>query len=328
MGKRKIKVLLICGGGGPEHDISLISADFFRRCLQGMPDVRVHYYELSEAKKKEVFKYIGDQGPFDFAIPCFHGYPGETGDIQSVFELINLPYLGSGPEGSALAFNKISSKLWAHHFKIPITPYVAFTEVSQESIRQVNNFVRRCASPVIIKPACQGSSLGVSKILAGPDDGFPDEKTLERKMTETLTHSSGALMEVFIEGRELEVGAYRYKGELKVTPPGEIITPNGFYDYQEKYSTNSRAKTVVKAKGLNQKMVELITEYSIQTFKVLKLRHMARIDFFLAGESIFLNEVNTFPGHTDISMFPMMMESHGVSYKDFLWDLIQREVSG
>ena len=133
-----------------------------------------------------------------------------------------------------------------------------------------------------------------------------------------------------IVGRELEVAAYQYDGQLKLASPGEIVCPQGsFYDYHQKYSDEGQTHTLTKAPDLDTKALEKIEHYSRLAFEGLGIRHLARIDFFLEqkgkqGEPI-LNEINTFPGHTPISMFPMMLESQGHSYAHFLGQIIKQE---
>ena len=118
--------------------------------------------------------------------------------------------------------------------------------------------------------------------------------------------------------REIEVSVYEYDGELQISYPGEIICPSKFYSFEEKYSQVSQTTTETKAKDLTPENIKKITEYSTKLYHGLKLRHLSRIDFFLEGNQIYLNEINTFPGLTPISMFPKMMEANGHSFKNFL----------
>ena len=127
--------------------------------------------------------------------------------------------------------------------------------------------------------------------------------------------------------RELEVAAYEYHGELVVTNPGEIVTPdNDFYSFEEKYNSSSKSVTYVEAE-VSDEIKEKIRQYARQAFKLLKLKDLSRIDFFLVGDNeILLNEINTFPGMTPISMFPKMLEHHGDNMVDFIHSCIERAV--
>ena len=133
------------------------------------------------------------------------------------------------------------------------------------------------------------------------------------------------ILEKSIEGRELEVSVYEYLGEIHTSRPGEIILPQGsFYSYEEKYSSDTKAKTAVVAEELSSKVIEDIQSYSLQIFQLLKLSDLARVDFFYSeDEGIFFNEVNTFPGLTPISMFPKMLENSGLSFQVFLKERLQ-----
>lgn len=132
--------------------------------------------------------------------------------------------------------------------------------------------------------------------------------------------SEQVLVEQAVKPRELEVSAYEMNGKLYISKPGEVIAPEGtFYSYEEKYSANSHARTVLEAENLTEKHKELIQTYAERVFIHMKLRHLSRIDFFLTQEGqIYLNEVNTFPGMTPISMFPKMLEHNGHRFSEFL----------
>lgn len=137
-------------------------------------------------------------------------------------------------------------------------------------------------------------------------------------------YSDQVLVEKSVKPRELEVAAYEMNGELYVTKPGEVIAPDGtFYSYDEKYSSASHSLTEVEAKNLTPEQIETIKQESETVFKQMNLRHLSRIDFFLTEDGeIYLNEVNTFPGMTPISMFPKMLQNNGHKFHEFLQDCI------
>ena len=246
----------------------------------------------------------------DFAVPCIHGSPGEDGRIQAFLELMGLPYLGSGPEASLFAFDKISTKLWAEALGIPTTPFVFVEDTSPQALSRATACWEKWGE-VFVKPSRQGSSVGMARVSV--------RGQIEEKINQAFQYSPTVLIERSIKGRELELAAYQYGGELQVSNPGEILCSEGFYDYRQKYSKDSSARTCVEAKGLESKTVETLKNYSRKIFLGLGCRHLARIDFFVTErEEILLNEINTFPGHTRISMFPLMMENNGHSYRGFL----------
>ena len=331
----KINVLLLCGGGGAEHDISLASAKYFVSELCKLDFVKTYCIEIGKdgvrrdlhgrpcelRRSGELFFPDGNQNiSLDFAIPCLHGFPGETGDVQSVFELMNLPYLGSGPEGSQICFNKVTTKLWLDSLQIPNAPFLFFYRQSSGIEKRALAFFKEHREDIFVKAAGQGSSVGVFHVNSASE--------LETSIDRAFDFSPYVLLEKRIVGRELEVAVYQCDGQLQITPPGEIICPRGgFYDYHQKYGEEGQTRTLTKAPDLETKALEKIEYHSRMAFEGLGIRHLARIDFFLdeQGEPI-LNEINTFPGHTPISMFPMMLENNGHSYAHFLGQIIKKEV--
>ncbi len=323
-------VLLICGGGGTEHEISLISAKFILDHLKTIDGVTPFYVEITKDGTRRdidgkacelrragelVWKDTQESVMLHYAIPCIHGPPGETGDIQGVFEMMGLPYLGANPESSRLCFNKVSTKLWLDALEIPNTPYLFLSELDSESVDKTKAFFKKQDGDIFIKAASQGSSVGCYHVVS--------ENEVESNLTNAFKFSDYVLVEQTVKGRELEVAVYEYQGKLECSAPGEIICPNKFYSYEEKYSDNSKTLTLPKAENLTNEVIEKIKLYAKKAFKGLKLKDLARIDFFFTDDGkIYLNEPNTFPGHTKISMFPMMMKENGHNYKTYLEYLI------
>jgi D-alanine-D-alanine ligase len=309
----KKNILLLCGGEGPEHDISLISAKYIESVIAAEPKFALTKIEL----KKDTYgpSFFEQLKSFDYIIPCIHGFPGETGDIQSIFEILNLPYLGAGSEASKICFNKISTKLWLAGQKIPVTPYV-FIQSLKDS-KKVFKFLKKHPR-LFIKPSSQGSSVGCTLVTR--------EDQIENALAEALKFSPYALVEKGLKARELEVAVFEYKNKVRVTPPGEVIITkcqDAFYSYKEKYDPSSKAYTEVMAQNLDPKIAKKIMLYSKKAFKALNIKHLSRIDFFLTEDGkIYLNEINTFPGMTPISMFPKMMENSGTPFRKFLLEKI------
>lgn len=323
----KKNVLLLCGGGSTEHEVSLVSVKHIEDCLSQLDFIHTVTLEIdksgewidSSGKKylldhKKVLRSEDSETKIDVAVPCIHGYPGETGDIQSYFEMIGLPYLGCNSETSKMCFNKITTKLWASALGVANTPYIFLGEETAESLERVKGF-QALYGDVVIKASNQGSSVGCFMVEKGRDP-TPTVK-------EAFRYSSFVLVEKRMKPREIEVSVYEFDGKLQISYPGEIICPSSFYSYDEKYSGGSQTKTVTRAENLTPEQVKLISDYSSRLYHGLKLRHLSRIDFFLDEGTIYLNEINTFPGLTPISMFPKMMESNGHRFKDFLSQRLQ-----
>lgn len=321
-------VLVLCGGGGSEHDVSLISAKYFLDCLKAIEGISTHYLCIEHDKRRtnqlgqdcelrkagEIFnRETGETIRLDYVIPCIHGPPGENGQIQSVFELMGLPYLGATPEGSMLCFNKVSTKIWLDRCQIATAPYIFMTDPKSNGPESDAFFETH--QDVFVKASHQGSSVGCYHVTKKADLGL--------RIKEAFELSPYVLIEKTLKGRELEVAVFEYQGALHATTPGEIDCPSGFYSFEEKYQKESKTKTLTTAPDLSKEIISQIKETALKAFRLLKLKDMARVDFFLtdAGE-IYINEINTMPGHTPISMFPLMVENSGIKYKDFLKDRI------
>ncbi|GAD80091.1 D-alanine--D-alanine ligase [Vibrio ezurae] len=319
-----INILLLCGGGSSEHEVSLVSADYVQQQLELSSDFNVIRVEIVNDSwlnndKQECYLDIhskelvvgNSRSNIDYIVPCIHGYPGETGDIQSLFELAGIPYFGCGPEASSNSFNKITSKLWYDAIGVENTPYLFLTENNSQSIEQTQQAFDTWGA-VFVKAARQGSSVGCYKVT--------ESSELQRAVTDAFNYSEQVLVEKAVTPRELEVAAYQYQGKLYITAPGEVIAPSGtFYSYEEKYSSDSHSTTEIEAKGLTDVQRQKIAEYSHKVFVQMGLKDLSRIDFFLTEDGdIYLNEVNTFPGMTPISMFPKMLSNNGHSFSDYL----------
>ncbi|EKK9972207.1 D-alanine--D-alanine ligase A [Vibrio sp. T21] len=321
-------ILLLCGGDSSEHEISLLSANFVEQQLNLIQNVKVTRVEIKNEG------WVTDQGELvyldlntkqlcsnesnqtiDFIVPCIHGFPGETGDIQSLFEIAGIPYLGCGPEASSNSFNKITSKLWYDALDIPNTPYLFLTRNDEHAHRQAEQAFEKWGK-VFVKAARQGSSVGCYSVTK--------KQAIAKAVNDAFGYSDQVLVEKAVKPRELEVAAYEMNGELHITKPGEVIAPDGaFYSYDEKYSSSSHSLTEVEAKNLTQEQIDKIRHASETVFKQMNLRHLSRIDFFLTEDNeIYLNEVNTFPGMTPISMFPKMLQNNGHKFHEFLEDCI------
>jgi D-alanine-D-alanine ligase len=329
----KKNILLICGGGGSEHAISLISAQYIKSQLDQLNDYQIYFVEIEPdgTRKDEngnklelrkggfLYQYqTQKEVKLDFAIPCFHGPPGETGQIQAVFELMELPYLGCEPEASALCFNKVSTKLWFDALNIPNTPYLFINDEKQQNIEKAKSFFEKSKN-VFVKASSQGSSIGCYFVA--------DESNLIKSIEKAFKLSPYVLIEEYIEGRELEMAVYQYDEKIITTVPGEIVVPNKFYDYDQKYSEDSKTITYIEAQNLDSKTIEEMKSMAVKVFTALKLRHLSRIDFFLSiTGKVYINEINTFPGMTPISMFPKMMQNNKHSFSLFLKNIIDTDI--
>lgn len=327
-------ILLLCGGGSSEHEVSLVSAKYLEQQLNITTEFNVVKVEItpqawldSSGQKVELdIAHSSLKGkqiktiPIDYVVPCIHGFPGETGDIQSLLEMAGIPYLGCGPEASSNSFNKITSKLWYDALNIPNTPYRFLTENNEESINIALQAFDLWGK-IFIKAARQGSSVGCYSVT--------EKQAVKEAVQNAFQFSDQVLIEKSVKPRELEVAAYVLNGELKITKPGEVIAPEGvFYTYDEKYSADSHSSTVLEAGNLSDDQLQQIEQYSRKVFTHMNLKNLSRIDFFLTDDGhLYLNEVNTFPGMTPISMFPKLMEYNGDKFHVFLEQTIRQSLS-
>ncbi|HIF9196160.1 TPA: D-alanine--D-alanine ligase [Photobacterium damselae] len=323
-----IHVLLLCGGGSSEHEVSLVSANYIEEQLKHIDGVN---YTRVEMKKEGWFNannalcqlnldrtlQTGDTKQIiNYVIPCVHGFPGETGDLQSFLDMAGLPYLGCGAEASRNCFNKITTKLWFDALDIPNTPYVFLSENNEDAHTKASEAFDKWGK-VFVKAASQGSSVGCYSVT--------DKASLATAVNDAFGYSDQVLIEKSIKPRELEIAAYQYGDELIITKPGEVSCPDDkFYSYEEKYSSDSHSTTAVEATNLSEEQVEALRECARKAFVHMKLKDLSRIDFFLSEDNeILLNEINTFPGMTPISMFPKMLENHGHSFTKFIEQAIK-----
>ena len=324
-----LNILLLCGGNGAEHEISLISAGFIRDCLQANPDFNVIYACLNKTGLCLEDGSSAELAPgaqlhcasgnikIDCAVPCLHGTPGETGEIQPFLKACSIPFIGCGAEASMNCFNKVTTKLYLSALNIPNSPYTWLDDHSSDSLEKAQAFFARYQD-VYVKAAAQGSSIGCFHVSKAED--------LQDSIAEAFGFSDTVLLEKNIVHRELEIAAYETDAGLTVTPPGEIIMPASmFYTYEEKYSKDSGTVTTTEPVGLTDRQVETMRNLAARAFRGLHLRDLSRIDFFLSAEGeILINEINTFPGMTPISMFPKLLAHQGDNMTDFLTACIRR----
>ncbi|MBO1770841.1 D-alanine--D-alanine ligase family protein [Agrococcus sp. TF02-05] len=262
---------------------------------------------------------IRELGDVDVVFPILHGRFGEDGTVQGMLDLIDIPYVGNGVLSSAVAMDKHFAKTVLEHVGIAVAPWMT---VSRGEWRRDAEGVRaRLADfplPVFVKPARAGSSVGVTRVDAPAD--------LDRAMELALAEDSRALVEVGIAGREIEVGVLggRDGARPRASLPGEIVLDEGtYYDFDAKYRGTPTARTECPA-DLDEATVRELQETAVRAFEAIEGAGLARVDFFLSPEhGIVVNEINTMPGFTSISMFPVVWQASGIAYTDLITELIE-----
>jgi D-alanine-D-alanine ligase len=348
--KEKIRVAVIFGGKSAEHEISIISAkniidaidkDKYEPVLIGIDRDGTWYLnekskfilkssnpklaKINKATEKvalvptnnsnELMSITGNKnkGKIDVAFPILHGTYGEDGAIQGLFRMANIPYVGADVLGSAVGMDKDVLKRLLRDARIPIPRFEAFDKITIKEIH-FEKLADTIGLPMFIKPANLGSSVGISKV--------SDEDAFKKAVHIAFEYDKKILVEEFIKGREIEC-AVLGNDEPIASLPGEIIVKSDFYSYEAKYLDENGATLEIPAK-IPGKIIKKIQKYAVEVFKVLCCQGMARVDFFLRNNAeILVNELNTIPGFTKISMYPKLMQASGIPYTELIDRLIQ-----
>jgi len=347
MTRKKINVGILFGGKSAEHEISVRSAknvidaidkekynpiligidksgkwflqDESRFLLDaghpkplspGSTAQSVALIPQSEGKLSNL-AHSGSEKSIDVVFPILHGPFGEDGTIQGLLKLANIPFVGASVLGSAVGMDKDVMKRLLRDAKIPVAKFLVF---HKRDVLDYSKIVKQLGTPFFVKPANLGSSVGISKVT--------EKAMFDKSVHAAFQYDSKIIMEEYIRGREIEC-AVMGNETPEASVPGEIIVKHDFYSYEAKYLDETGAELEIPAK-LPKKTSSLIQELAIQTFKTLSCEGLARVDFFLRTDGkVFVNEINTIPGFTSISMFPRMWEASGISYPEQIDRLIQ-----
>ncbi len=256
-----------------------------------------------------------DGKPIDVMLPLLHGTFGEDGTIQGLFEMAGLPYVGAGVLASSVGMDKVAMKTMFAHAGLPQVGYRYFIRYQWKQNReQCLDSVEELGYPCFVKPANLGSSVGVSKAR--------NREELVAAVEEALRYDRKVIVEEFVDAREIEVSVLG-NDDPRASVPGEICSSNEFYDYKAKY-VDGKSVMVIPAE-ISPETAEAVRTMAIQAFRSIDGSGLCRADFFLrrSDGALFINEVNTLPGFTPYSMYPLMWKESGVSYRQLLDTLIQ-----
>jgi D-alanine-D-alanine ligase len=260
---------------------------------------------------------IEELGAVDVVLPILHGVHGEDGTVQGFLDTLRIPYAGGGVLDSALCMDKHFMKIVLQSAGVPVSPWVTVTRADWErDAEAVRTDAARLGLPVFVKPARAGSSVGVSKV-AEPGE-------LAAALEVAFAEDDKVLVETAIVGREIEVAILEGRGgeRPRASLPGEIVlTTREFYDFEGKYLGGDGAEVVCPA-DVDDAEIAAIQELGIRAFEAVDGRGLARVDFFLAADALYVNELNTMPGFTPISMFPKCWLASGMSYPELISELI------
>lgn len=340
--RKKSRVAVIFGGRSPEHPISCISAGSVLAALDSEEYDVVPVgitrdgrwllisgddkpFTITDGRLPEVTEASGDTVPLvpgrvpgdvDVAFPVLHGAYGEDGTIQGLFEMAGLPYVGAGVFASAAGMDKEFTKKLASAAGIPVGPYAVLRGDStlSEPDRQ------RLGLPVFVKPCRGGSSIGISKVSAWDE--------LDAALSKARAIDPKIIVEAGVVGREIECGVLEGEtgGPAEASQPAEIrvVRDHEFYDFEAKYLDADDACEFDLPPDLPGDVIERVQDYAVRTFDALDCAGLARVDFFVTPDyQIYLNEINTMPGFTPISMFAQMWAASGLEYPRLVSRLIR-----
>lgn len=249
----------------------------------------------------------------DVAFPVLHGTYGEDGTVQGLLKLANVPFVGAGVLGSAVGMDKDVAKRLLRDAGLPVARSVTLTDQDAAGA-SFEQFAGQLGSPFFVKPANSGSSVGVSKV--------SDAAGWAKARATALRYDRKVLVEEFIEGREIEV-AVLGNDDPQASVPGEIVPHHEFYSYEAKYLDENGAALHIPA-DLPAEVARRVRQLAVETFKALECAGMARVDFFVRADGrAYVNEINTIPGFTRISMYPKLWEASGVPYPALIERLIE-----
>ncbi len=325
MTSSKIRVAVLFGGRSSEHEVSIRSAAEVilwldrtqfeaipvaieqsgrwlgpRRSAALLPRAAAEACRLSPIVMSHEH---GRSSGFDVVFPVLHGPYGEDGRIQGLLDLAGVPYVGSGVLGSACGMDKDIMKRLFREARLPTLPHIAL--LGHHAFDRFEEIEERIGYPAFVKPANLGSSVGIRRVDSREDLGKALEYALE--------FDAKAIVEPAVDAREIECAVLGDE-RPSATFPGEIVVRSGFYDYETKYVTDDAELVVPAQLEFDQSMA--IRDFSVAAFRAVGCSGLARVDFFLENGSgrILLNEVNTMPGFTSISMFPRMCMEMGMTY--------------
>jgi D-alanine-D-alanine ligase len=347
---KKIRIALLFGGKSVEHEVSLQSArkvyesinrDKYEVVLIGIDHLGKWYLNESshfllhaddpkqiklkrgknglalvpgETSHKMMRQDFSESiGRIDVVFPVLHGPFGEDGTVQGLLKLADLPFVGAGVMGSAIGMDKDVMKRLLRDAGIPHAAFLCYHLEDKDNI-SFEEVEAKLGMPCFVKPANTGSSVGIHKI--------HNRNEFSRALEDAFQYDRKILFEQYIRGRELECSVLGNENPL-ASLPGEVIAQHEFYDYDAKYLDEHGARFEIPAR-LEAELVAAVQDLAVRAFKVLCCEGMARVDFFLTAENkLYVNELNTIPGFTAISMYPKLWQISGVPYAELIDRLIQ-----
>lgn len=330
-----IKLGIIYGGISTEHDVSEMSAKSVIENLD-KEKYEVHkiyineygkWFEEDNDKKEEIYNLVWTLKDLDVVFPVLHGIGGEDGTIQGMLEMLKVPYVGCGVLSSSIGMDKVYTKIIFEKAGIQEAPYIYIKKHEDKYMIVKENFdeeefniekiTGKLKFPMFVKPSNSGSSVGVKKATNNGE--------LKMAIENAAQFDNKILVEQGIEGKEVECAILDGK-EIIASTVGEIVPAEEFYSFDAKYNI-PESKTIIPA-NIEETQIEEIRKIAKKAFKAVDGKGLARVDFFIEKETnkIYINEINTMPGFTKISMYPKLFEAQGITYSELLDKLIERAI--
>lgn len=323
-----MKVGVIYGGMSTEHDVSMMSGKNVLENLDKKKYDIIPIYIDKNGKwyinNKEIKNIVDKLKEMDVIFPVLHGLYGEDGTIQGMLELLKIPYVGCDIISSSMCMDKVYTKCVLQKANIKQAKYIyiknentyvneEFEEMKLENDEIVKLVEEKLQFPVFVKPSNSGSSVGVTKASNGPE--------LIKAIEEACVYDKKVLVEEAIVGKEVEC-AVLGNDNPKASTVGEILSAEEFYTYDAKYN-NAESKTRIPAQ-ISEEKIEEIRRTAVKAFKAMDCKGLARVDFFVKNDTneVYINEINTMPGFTEISMYPKLWGYMGLEYSELLDELI------
>ena len=346
---RKLNVCVLFGGISPEHEVSLRSAESVLNHLDRekynlfpvgitkdgdwilykgtdyslLPSGQWKEFPenrraaLSPVRGQGLLSFEGDcvvREMIDVVFPVLHGANGEDGAMQGLLQMAGIPYVGPHVAASAVSMDKTLTKLVADHGEIPQAAWILVrnSDLSTRLDEILDSVENRFSYPVFVKPAGTGSSVGVSKAA--------DRQALADALLQAGTYDEKILVEEFISGKEIEVAVMGNANPV-ASVCGEIDSGADFYDYDSKYITDTSVAYIPAR--IPEDVAERVRETAVKVYKAIGCQGLSRVDFFVDGDRVVFNEINTLPGFTSISMYPKLFAASGIPYGETLDELLK-----
>lgn len=294
---KNLKIGIILGGSSSEREVSLRSGENVFQALK-----RKGYNVVKIDLDKNIYQTLKKE-KIELAYIILHGAPGEDGSIQGLLEIADIPYTGSGILGCAISLNKIVTKQLFQANNIPTPPAVIIRDCEFDENQAI-----KLGFPVMLKPAAEGSSIGVKKINS--------LKEFEENIDEFVKNYKSGLIEKYIKGKDITIGIIEHNNSIKALPILELV-PNGeFYDYTAKY-TKGKTKFILPA-NLNPQLTEKAKRLAIRAHKSLWCYGVSRVDMVVSEDAIYVLEVNSIPGMTETSDLPAEAKADGIEFDELV----------